>query len=463
MNTEADAPKFVTGDLMRHVVVMSVTGSIGLMAIFFVDFVDMIFISMLGNAALAAAVGYAGTILFFTTSIGIGLSIAAGALVARSLGGGRRDEAREYATSVLLLAVVVGIGTFAGVLAALPAILDFLGATGEARDLAVLYLAIILPTTPILAAALVGSAVLRAYGDARRAMLATLAGGVVNAVLDPVLIFGVGLELKGAAIASVLARLTIFVAALWPAIRIYRGFAWPRPGLIARDARPVFAIAGPAMLTNVATPIGSAIVTREVAQFGTDAVAGMAIIARLTPVAFAVVFALSGAIGPIIGQNAGAGLPARVGSAFRAGLVFVTVYVLVVAVLLFVLRGAIADIFNAQGVARSLLFLFCGPLALGFVFNGAIFVCNATFNNLGRPIYSTAVNWGRHTLGTWPLAVAGGAIGGAGGVLIGQALGGVIFAGLAVLLARRVIAAAEVPSTTEPFHERAHVVATRRH
>ena len=70
---------FLEGNLFRHVSVMALTSSIGLMAVFVVDFIDMIFISMLGNAALAAAVGYARAILFFTTAFGIGMSIAAGA------------------------------------------------------------------------------------------------------------------------------------------------------------------------------------------------------------------------------------------------------------------------------------------------------------------------------------------------------------------------------------------------
>ena len=69
---------FLQGNLFRHISVMSLTASLGLMAVFLVDFVDMIFISMLGKAELAAAVGYAGAILFFTSSFGIGMSIAAG-------------------------------------------------------------------------------------------------------------------------------------------------------------------------------------------------------------------------------------------------------------------------------------------------------------------------------------------------------------------------------------------------
>ena len=67
MDTQA---KFLEGSLFRHIAVMSVTSSVGLMAVFAVDFVDMIFISMLGKAELAGAVGYAGAILFFTGSFG---------------------------------------------------------------------------------------------------------------------------------------------------------------------------------------------------------------------------------------------------------------------------------------------------------------------------------------------------------------------------------------------------------
>lgn len=63
---------------MRHILVMSGTASIGLMALFVVDLLDMFFISMLGQVELAAAIGFAGTIIFFSTSVSIGSSIAMG-------------------------------------------------------------------------------------------------------------------------------------------------------------------------------------------------------------------------------------------------------------------------------------------------------------------------------------------------------------------------------------------------
>ncbi len=455
---------FLTGSLMGHVVRMSLTTSIGLMAIFAVDFVDMVFISMLGNDALAAAIGYAGTLLFFTNAINIGLSIAAGALVARSLGAGEPDRARSFGSSVAAMGIITGLLISALVLAKVGVFLSALGADGEVLRLATRYVSIILPTMCVMSFAMVAMAVLRAHGDARRSMMATIYGGVVNAVLDPILIFGVGLGLDGAAIASVLARLTMLVAALLPALRVHQGFSRPTPGQIVQDFGAVRKIAGPAVLTNVATPIGNAIVVREIADYGTDAVAGMAVIGRLMPVAFSVIFALSGAIGPIIGQNYGAGQYDRVRSAFLAGVKFTAAYVLIMAAVLFLLRAPIADLFDAQGETRALIYLFCGPLALASFFNGVIFVTNASFNNLGHPIYSTWINWGRHSVGTWVFVLIGSHLAGAQGVLLGQAFGGVIFAAIGWFLVGRVISNLSRPSDAAPFAEqnRIHSLFGRR-
>ena len=432
--------KFLTGSLFRHVTVMSLTASLGLMAVFIVDFVDMIFISMLGKAELAAAVGYAGAILFFTTSFGIGLAIAAGALVARALGAGDEDLARERTTHALAYGFIFSVAFASCVWMTLDVLVALLGATGETAALAVHFMQIIVPSMPILIMGMMGSAILRAHGDARRAMLCTISGGVVNAVLDPILIFGLDLELTGAAIASVIARVVICAMALWPLAKIYGGLIRPKPLGMARDLSPILAIAFPAILAQIATPVGQAFVTREMAAYGEEAVAGMAVVGRLIPVAFGVIFALSGAVGPIIGQNFGAGNTDRVRRGFNAAVIFVAVVIVLVSTILFLARGAIADLFGAYGLTRDLIYLFCGPLALAFFFPGVLFVANAAFNNLGHPFYSTFTNWGRNAIALIPLVWIGSALGGAQGVLIGQALAGVLFGALSWVLALRVIA-----------------------
>jgi putative MATE family efflux protein len=431
--------KFLEGSLMRHITVMALTASVGLMAIFLVDLVDMIFISMLGREELAAAVGYAGAILFFTSSFGIGMSIAAGALVARALGEGQAQMASRRAATAMLYGVGFGAIFAALVWVNIPTLAALLGAEGVTLDLAIQYLRIIIPSLPLLIIGMVGGAILRAHGDARRAMIATIAAGVVNAVLDPIFIFGFGLELTGAAMASVASRVAIAFAALYPIYRWYGGLARPTAAEFRVDFPAIMTIALPAILTQFATPLGQAYVTRSMAQFGADAVAGMAIISRLVPVAFGVIFALSGAIGPIIGQNFGADRHDRVRGAMRDGLVFTLVVTVGVSALLFIARGPIADLFGAEGITRDLVFLFCGPLALAWFFNGVIFLSNAAFNNLGHPFYSTWINWGRHTLGTIPFVIVGAAWWQGPGVLIGQALGGAVFAAVAMVLAAKVM------------------------
>ena len=437
--TRGPAPRFVTGSLMRHVVVMSLTSSVGLMAIFSVDLINILYISWLQDPVATAAVGYAGAVLFFTTSFGIGISIAVSAVVARALG--QRDAylARRRATNGLLLGLGLGVAFTAVVWALLGPIVGLLGASGPTAEETVGFLRHVMLGQPLLMLGITGAAILRSHGDARRAMMVTVWGAVVLAIADPILIFGAGLGLTGAAWAGNLSRLVIAAMAIWPLWRQYGGFTRVTGAELAEDARAMAGIAGPAVLTQVATPVGQAFVTRLIAPYGEAAVAGMAITGRLTPVALGVIFALAGAIGPIVGQNAGAGRIDRVRRAIWDSVVFTAVVISLVTLVLFVLRGPIADLFHAEGVTRDLVFLFCGPLCLLFFFNGLLFISNAACNNLGRPFLSTLLNWGRHTLGTVPFALWFAGVWGAEGVLIGQAVGGVIFGIVSLWLVFRVV------------------------
>ena len=137
---------FTTGSIMRHVSVSSFTASIGLMAIYAVDLIDLIFISMLGYEEMAAAAGYASALMFFTSAINIGLSVAAGALVSRSIGEDDEQEAREYATSTAMFVVFTGLAIPFVLLLNIQFFVGLLGATGEVAELAATYLWIIVPT-----------------------------------------------------------------------------------------------------------------------------------------------------------------------------------------------------------------------------------------------------------------------------------------------------------------------------
>src|ERR1700743_13516 len=106
---------------------------------------NLFYISLLGQRPIAAAIGFAGVVGFFQTSVIIGLAIGVGAVVARSIGAGEVRPARHIAGSGLVLMVLTGLGVGLGTVALLTPILDTLGASGETRTLAKEFLTISSP------------------------------------------------------------------------------------------------------------------------------------------------------------------------------------------------------------------------------------------------------------------------------------------------------------------------------
>ena len=407
-------PVFLEGSLLRHILVMTGTGAVGLMAIFLGDLANIFFLGRLGDEAVVAAVGYASSIQFLTISIGIGLAIAATSLVSPALGANRRSRARRLSVSAHFWTLVASSVLALAVWLSIDPLLALLGASGRTHALGASYLTILVPTLPLLSLGMTSSAVLRSAGDARRAMYITLVGAVVNTALDPIFIFGLGLGIKGAAIASALSRIAIVIIGLYGVIVVHGLIARIRSRHLMGDALPLASVALPAVLTNVATPFANAYVTRAMADFGDSAVAGLAIIGRIIPVAFGAIYTLSGSIGPIVGQNYGGGAHVRMHRAFTLSLWVTVGFTLFAWAVLALLARPLADVFLATGDAERLILLFCHWLAPLFAFLGMLFVSNAVFNTLRRAHVSTILNWGRATVGTIPFVMLGAAYGGRG-------------------------------------------------
>jgi len=431
---------FVTGSIPRHILVMTGTGAVGLVAIFIGDLANILFLSLLGDTDVVAAVGYASSILFLTVSVGIGLGIGATSVVSPALGAGRRVRARRLTASAHVITGIVAALTALIIWLAIPWLLTGLGARGRTHDLAADYLSMLVPFLVPLALAMTSSAILRSVGDARRSMHVTLAGAVVNTVLDPLFIFGLGLGIHGAAIATAIARIVILVIGLIGVVHVHKLMGRVRLATLPRDARALAAVAVPAVLTNIATPVANAFVTAAIAPFGDDAVAGFAILGRVMPVAFGAIYALSSTVGPIIGQNYGAGDYGRMRDTITWSLIVVAGFSAAAWAALAALAGPLVALFRAEGQAAHLLVVFCWWLAPLFAFLGALFVANAVFNTLRHPHYATAFNWGRATIGTMPFVWVGGQLAGAEGVLAANMLGAVPFGLLAVWTSYRLVA-----------------------
>ena len=418
--------RFLTGSTLGHVVRMTATGAVGITFVFIVDAANLLWVSQLGDKQLVAAIGFAYAVQFFSVSVAVGLMIAATAVVSRSIGGGDREKARRQAGA----AVVIAVATLAVVSALIVGfrheLLGFAGARGETARLAARYLAITIPSLLPMSAALVMSGTLRADGYGAKAMYITLFAGTVLLVIDPFLIFYMGWGLDGAAIGLVLFRFALLALAVRFAIYELHLVDRPRLSTLRNIGAPFVAVAVPAIATQMSTPVGNYLLTRVMAPFGDDAVAAWAVVGRLTVVVFGGIFALSGAIGGIFGQNFGAGQLDRVRSTYRDALIFCLLYTLVAWGLFVALVPYVIGAFDLSGQGADVLNAFAVIGVGGFIFFGALFVSNAAFNNLGRPMRSTLVNWIKDGVLAMPLALWFAGMFGAAGVIYGQAAAGIV-------------------------------------
>ncbi len=418
---------------MRHVVVMTLTGSLGLVFMFLVDVTTLFWVSWLGDEGLVAALGFGWTIQFFTISTGIGLMIASMALVSKSIGQGKLELARQQTTSAALYTFVFQLLTAGIVLVFRREILAFAGAEGQTLEDAARFLMISVPSLPFMALGMVGSAVLRSIGDAVRSMSVTMSAGLVAMVVDPLFILGLGWGFEGAAWGIVVSRTVSAILSIWFVVRIH-----DMVGPVSREAlltlfKPFLAIAIPAVMTQLSTPFGNYILTKVISAYGDAAVAGWAVVSRIAVLAFGGIFSLSGAIGGIIGQNFGAGQMDRVKQTYKDALIFCAIYTVLSWGLLILLRDPVANLFGLEGLSRDVFLAFMLIGAGGYMFAGALFVSNAAFNNLGKPIYSTFCNWFRDGILIYPCCVLMGLWLAAPGVVYGQALAAVL-AGSAAMI-----------------------------
>ncbi len=430
---------FITGSIWRHVITMTLTNSIGLMALFLVDLIDLYFLNLLGETEMAAAVGFSAQLMFYITSISIGFLITISVLVSRRIGAKEIQQAKQIATSTLIIASVVTLFINSFFLWQLVPLLKWLGAEGRTLELSITYSQILLPSSCVIVIGMLASGILRAMGDAKRSMNTTLIAAITNFCLDPLFIFTFDMGIAGAAWATFISRVLMLFYAMYCVISIYKMLVIPRWKYIKADIFPITKLAIPIVLTNLATPIGSTFVMTEIARFGAMAVAAYATIGRIIPVAFSVLFSLSSAISPIIGQNFGAKNYARVKETYKNAIIFTICTVIIVSLIIFISKAHLVNIFNLSGTSAELMLLFCSGLTLFYIADGILFSTNAVFNTLGYPVFSTLFNYAKYFLGVIPTVYLLSYFYGAKGVIIGQSIGTILVSFVAVIICNRLI------------------------
>lgn len=440
---------------MGHVARMALTGTVGFMFIFAVDAMNLFWLSKVGQSALVAAAGFAFSVQVLGMATGISMMIAATALVSRSVGAGDGAAAQAQATGAAIWAAVTQMGVAAVLVGFRHPILAALGAEGEVAAAAARYLAFSLPSLTLLGAAMVMNGAIRAIGDARRSVAVTMGGGVMSLLLDPIMIYGLGLGLDGAAVGVNVSRIVILLLAFRIARKRHDLVARPRWRDVRAVLRPFAAIAAPAALSQMARPAGMVVLVMVMAPFGQEAMAGWAVLSRLIMVSFGGLFALAAAIGGIFGQNLGARRFDRLVTAYRDALIFGWVYVAVIWAVLYLATEPVIAAYHLTGAGADVIRAFTHVAAGAFLFSVGLFVTNAAFNALGRAPWATAINWLREGVLAWPAAILMAGSMGAVGVVYSQLVVSMIIGTTAGIIGFRYVQSlhpgnAPVPPQAEP-------------
>ncbi|MFD4839327.1 MATE family efflux transporter [Achromobacter sp. NPDC058515] len=441
MNAPAQHARFVTGPLGGHVIEMILTGWASMLAVFAVEFLSLLYLGTLKDEAVLGAVGFGSMTQFTITSICIGVTVGGAALVSRALGANDAPRARTLAGASLILMAAAGLASGALFLAAIG---PFTAAIGLAEDVRGHLLSYVLITTPFAVVMGVGmmlSNLLRAAGHGRQSMWVLLAGTATVAVLDPVVIFVLDGGMVGIAWAGGVGRVATVALGAWLVFRKHRLVAWPARGALREHLAAIGKIALPAALTTLATPASVIFTVSTYASFGPSVMAGATVVDRLLQLAYSLFFVLPGAIGPILGQNLGAGQWERVKQTVSLTARWALLYGFSAAVLLALLAPWMPDLFQVTGPGRDLIIFFCRYGSFAWALNSLFFVSIAVFNNLGYATYSTAIGWLRATVGTLPFVWLGAHYGGPEGVMLGQTTGFALFSLVAMALCQRVLRA----------------------
>ncbi len=372
-----------------------------------VQTLEMGFIGQLSTQHVAA-ITFTFPVAMFLTSIALGISIGTSSVIARSVGSGDADVARLGTHSLILVAMIM---TVLSLLAwsMLDELFLAMGATEALLPLIHSYMDIYLPGVVLFTATMIASSIMRANGNANIPGVVMTVAAFVNLALDPIFIFGwfgvPRMELAGAATAMFISRAATTLVLL---TYVYRGNMVQTRDVIEgflASARRILHVGLPAMATQLIGPVTAALITRLLASHGEIVVAGFGVAQRIEAVAAMMLFALSGSIGPFVGQNWGARRVDRVRDGVRVSYQFSLAWGFIVAIPLFFLGGHVASWIDSSPTVIEVATFYLALVPWGYGAWGVLMMSSASFNALGKPLPGTALSFLRMFIIYLPLAV----------------------------------------------------------
>ena len=426
-------PNLVEGSIQSALIRMTLPMMVGMIMLFTFSLVDTLFISFLGTEALTA-ISFTFPVTFTIMSLAIGLGIGASAVVARCLGGAQEEKAKQAATVINYLSFLLAALSAALLWLLMDPIFRWMGASADLDEPIRAYMDVWLPASVLVVCMMTGNSILRACGNTKTPSLLMAVAGLINALLDPLLIFGWGpvpaFGIAGAAWATVIAWATVYAYLLYVLIvemeMVSRIF--PSRSILISSGRDMLRIGIPAAGANMMTPLAAGVMTAIAASFGDSAVAAFGVGARLEPIATLVILAMSMSLPPLISQNFGADRMDRVAEAYRLAIRFILLWQLAIYTVLALLAHPIASLFSSDPEVVTTIKLFIWIMPIGYGVQGIIILTNSSLNALHQPLTALYLSIARFFIFYVPLAWAGSYYWGLIGFFAGAVAGNMLMA-----------------------------------
>ncbi|EGQ9931985.1 TPA: MATE family efflux transporter [Vibrio vulnificus] len=408
---------------------MTVPMIFGMVAILMFNLVDTFFISLLGTEALAA-ISYTFPVTFAVNCITMGIGVGLSTSIGRLLGQGEAHQAARFTTHGLLLAIVlVALASTLGFFTVTP-LFTLLGAKEALIPLIGQYMHVWYLTIPLLVIPMAGNSAIRATGDTKTPAKIMMLAGLINGVLDPLLIFGVGpfpeLGIQGAAIASAFSWLGALIGSFYVLIKRERLLGLPQWPRLKEDWRQILKVGTPAALSNAMNPLSGAILMMMLSSHGTAAVAAYGAAQRIESILILVLMALTSALTPFMAQNFGAKKPQRAFQGLFVSMRFSVLFQGLVFLMMVPLSIPLAALFSQEQAVRDLLwhYLLVVPISYGFL--GIVMMLVSGLNAMHQPL--NAFRWSviRLFVFTLPAAYLGSWLYDIEGLFIGIAVGNIL-------------------------------------
>lgn len=433
------------GSIKKHLFRLTGPMIFGVLGITIFNLVDTYFVGLLGTNELAA-LSYTFPIVLTFSSLTLGVSTGVSAMVSKAAGKSNPDKLKELIFDSIVLSVICIIIFIAIGFLVLRPVLSLMNAEEELIPIIMKYMVIWLPGLVFVVFPMVGNGIIRALGDAKTPAIVMIIAGTVNAVIDPLLIFGIGpfpeLGVPGAAIATVIGRFTTFCVALYVLMRRDKVLVLQRRTLrqMAVNWKEILVVAMPAGLSRVILPVGTGIITGLIAGYGVAAVAGFGVAVKVENFIIIVSYSMASIIVPLAGQNIGAGLFDRVKNTLSYSNKFVLMFQGGSFLVILFIAPFLARLFSKDPDVIKTAALYLRIVSVAYGAKGLILISSAMLNVMRRPLLAAAINLGQMFVLFVPLSLLGNHWFGIRGIFIALALS-LILAGIAawVLAEKRLI------------------------